>query len=471
MRWPLGLTLLLAWSLAPAAASARQPAGPKPRNVVLIIADDLGRDLGCYGNQAIRTPNLDKLAKRGVLFTRAYSTVSSCSPSRASILTGLYTHQNGQYGLQHPPHSQQTHPWVQSLPNLLRAGGYWTGLIGKFHVGPNSVYNFHQVITKGTGGNRDVAAMARLAREFITQREKRPFFLVYAFSDPHRAAKGFANEKFARDPAEVRYDPGKVVVPYHLPDTPEVRRDLAEYYQSVSRMDRGVGLLLDVLRAAGQLDDTLIIFISDNGIPFPGAKTTLYAAGIHLPLIMSCPDTPPGRTSDVLVSYVDLAPTILDWAQVKGPKYQLPGRSLLPLLRGAKDTGRDTVFASHQFHEITMAYPMRALITPKYKLIVNLTPDREYPLASDLWGSPSWQGIRKRGDKMMGQRSVQAFLRRPTEELYDLTRDPNELHNLAADPAHAEALADLRRRLRAWQRATNDPWTILYREENPADNR
>jgi N-sulfoglucosamine sulfohydrolase len=471
MRWPLALPLLVAWSLAAEPAAARQPAGPKPRNVVLIIADDLGRDLGCYGNKVIRTPNLDRLAKRGVLFTRAYSTVSSCSPSRASILTGLYTHQNGQYGLQHPPHSQQTHPWVQSLPNLLRAGGYWTGLIGKFHVGPNSVYNFHQVLTKGTGGNRDVTAMARLAREFITQREQRPFFLVYAFSDPHRAAKGFANEKFARDPAEVRYDPGKVVVPYHLPDTPEVRRDLAEYNQSVSRMDRGVGLLLDVLRAAGQLDDTLIIFISDNGIPFPGAKTTLYAAGIHLPLIIACPGTPPGRTSDALVSYVDLAPTILDWAQVKGPKYQLPGRSLLPLLRGAKDAGRDAVFASHQFHEITMEYPMRALITPKYKLIVNLTPDREYPLASDLWGSPSWQGIRKRGDKMMGQRSVQAFLHRPKEELYDLTRDPNELHNLAADPAHAETLTDLRRRLRAWQRATNDPWIILYREENPADNR
>src|SRR5262249_23538308 len=116
------------------------------------------------------------------------------------------------------------------------------------------------------GGNRDVAAMARLARAFLSKRGRRPFFLVHAFSDPHRAARGFGNEKFARDPAEVRYDPGKVVVPYHLPDTPEVRKELAEYYQSVSRMDRGVGLLLDVLRELGLLEDTLIIFISDNGI-------------------------------------------------------------------------------------------------------------------------------------------------------------------------------------------------------------
>jgi N-sulfoglucosamine sulfohydrolase len=468
MRWLLAPALLLSSLAGPVAATVQKATAP--RNVVLIIADDLGRDLGCYGNKVIRTPNLDALAKRGVRFTRAYATVSSCSPSRASIFTGLYTHQNGQYGLQHPPHSQQTHPWVQGLPNLLRNAGYWTGLIGKFHVGPASVYNFHQVITKGTGGNRDVAAMARLARTFISQRDKRPFLLVYAFSDPHRAAKGFGNEKFAKDPAEVRYDPGKVIVPYHLPDTPEVRKELAEYYQAVSRMDRGVGLLLEVLRELGQLDDTLIIFLSDNGIPFPGAKTTLYNAGIHLPLLISCPGRPQGKTSDALVSYVDLVPTILDWAKAKGPSYKLPGRSLLPLLDG-EGKGHEAVFASHQFHEITMEYPMRALITTKYKYIVNLTPERTYPLASDLWGSASWQGIRKRGDKKMGQRSVAAFLHRPKEELYDLTRDPNELRNLADDPAQAETLAELRRRLRAWQRNTSDPWAILYREEDASFNR
>ncbi len=458
MRWLLAIALPLAGLAGP--ASAQKPAAA--RNVVLIIADDLGRDLGCYGNTAIRTPNLDALAKRGVRFTRAYATVSSCSPSRASVFTGLYTHQNGQYGLQHPPHSQQTHPWVQSLPNLLRAAGYWTGLIGKFHVGPASVYNFHRVLTKGTGGNRDVAAMARLARAFISERKARPFFLVYAFSDPHRAAKGFGNEKFAKDPAEVRYDPGKVLVPYHLPDTPEVRKELAEYYQSVSRMDRGVGLLLDVLRELGQLDDTLIIFLSDNGIPFPGAKTTLYNAGIHLPLLIACPGQPRGRTSDALVSYVDLAPTVLDWAKAKGPSYKLPGRSLLPLL-GGEGKGRDAVFASHQFHEITMAYPSRAICTKKYKLILNLSPDLEFPLASDIWGSESWQGILRRGDKMMGRRSVASFLKRPGEELYDLGKDPNELTNLVNDPAYAEILAALRRRLRAWRQETNDPWLILDR--------
>jgi N-sulfoglucosamine sulfohydrolase len=383
------------------------------------------------------------------------------------MYTGLFTHQNGQYGLQHGPHMQQAKTTVQGLPHLLRLAGYFTGIIGKIHVGPASVYPFDVEITKGTGGNRDVAAMAKLAGDFVNRRGKRPFFLVVGFGDPHRAAKGFGNEPFAGDPAEVRYDPDKVIVPYHLPDRPEVRQDLAEYYQSATRMDRGVGLLIDMLRAAGELDNTLIIFVSDNGIPFPGAKTTLYAAGVHLPLIVVGPGVPQGRTNNALVSYVDLAPTILDWAKAKRPPYRLPGRSLLPILDQDNPKGWDEVFGSHQFHEITMYYPMRSLTTPRHKYIVNLAHQLECPLASDLWGSPSWQGIRKRGDKMMGQRSVADFLHRPKEELYDLDADPNELKNLANNPAHAEDLNRLRQRLRAWQTATGDPWTILYREESP----
>ncbi len=444
--------------------------GKGPRNVLLLIADDLGMQLGCYGDKAIRTPNIDALAKRGARFARAYATVSSCSPSRASIFTGLFTHQNGQYGLQHAAHAQQTHAWVQSLPFLLRGAGYWTGIIGKIHVGPQSVYNFNVEITKGLGGNRDVAAMARAARDFLGRRGERPFFLICGFADPHRAKQGFGNEVFANDPAEVRYDPTDVTVPYHLPDRPEVRKELAEYYQAVTRMDHGVGLILAVLAEAGVLDDTLVIFLSDNGPPFPGAKTTLYNSGIHLPLILAGPGVPSGRTNHGLVSFVDIAPTVLNWTGVKGPKYKLPGQSLLPTLSHDDPKEREAVFASHQFHEITMYYPMRAIMTPRYKLIVNLAPERTFPLASDLWGSPAWQGIRTRKEKMMGRMSVEAFLHRPPEELFDLTKDPHELHDLAVDPAHAQVLADLRERLRVWQQATNDPWLIVGREENPELN-
>jgi N-sulfoglucosamine sulfohydrolase len=461
------LLALLCPLLAPALAAAQPP----PKNVVLLIADDLGLDLGCYGNKVVKTPNLDALAKSGVRFARAYATVASCSPSRASLLTGLFTHQSGQYGLAHAAHAQQTHPHVESLANLLRAAGYYTGVIAKLHVRPQSCYNFHYEMMKGTGGGRDVVAMAKLAREFVAESGKRPFFLVYGFVDPHRAKVGFGNEAFSRDPAEVRYDPKKVIVPYHLPDRPEVRAELAEYYQAVTRMDRGVGLLLEVLRETGQLDSTLIIFVSDNGIPFPGAKTTLYAAGVHLPLIVSMPGGPRRRTNNGLASWVDIAPTVLDWTKAKGPKYKLPGKSLLPVLDDDNPKGRDAVFGSHQFHEVTMYYPMRSMVTQRYKYILNLAPEREFPFPSDLWASATWQGLRERGDKVMGQRPVADFLKRPREELYDLSKDANELRNLAGEAGSAEVLRDLRRRLRAWQEETADPWTILYRGEDKKYNR
>ncbi|MCS7046237.1 MAG: sulfatase [Gemmataceae bacterium] len=466
MRWLLTTAVI---SFGAAVAPSRAEAQSATRNVLLIVADDLGLDLGCYGHPVIRTPNLDALAKRGVRFAKAYATVASCSPSRASVYTGLFTHQNGQYGLQHAPHSQQTHSWVVGLPRLLRLAGYYTGIIGKVHVGPAAVYGWEVEVTKGTG--RNGAAIADRAREFFAAAGKKPFFLVVGYIDPHRAKVSFDNEKFEKDAGEVRYDPAKVVVPPYLPDLPEVRRDLAEYYQAVSRLDRHVGLLLKVLAESGHGDDTLIIFISDNGIPFPGAKTTLYEAGVHLPMILAGPGVPAGRTSDAMVSFVDITPTVLDWCQAKGPNYSLPGRSLLPILSEDRPKGWDVVFGSHQMHEITMMYPMRSITTRTHKYLVNLDHPKEFPFASDLWGSPSWQAVRRTGVKMLGQRSVVDYLRRPKEELYDLTTDPHEMKNVATVPANAAILADLRRRLRAWQQQTNDPWLILYRDEDAQFNR
>jgi N-sulfoglucosamine sulfohydrolase len=464
MRSLLVALVTLAW-LVPNTAHAQAA----PRNVLILIADDLGLNLGCYGDPVIKTPNIDGLAKRGVRFARAYATVSSCSPSRATVYTGLFTHQNGQYGLAHPPHSQQAHEWVVGLPRLLRQAGYYTGIIGKVHVTPTSVYGWDAELTKGTGRNN--SAIAKHAREFIAEAGKRPFFLVVGFADPHRAKVGFDNDKFAGDPADVRYDPEKVAVPPHLPDRPEVRQDLAEYYQSVSRMDRGVGLVLKALAESGQLEHTLIIFMSDNGIPFPGAKTNLYAAGVHLPLLVAGPGVPAGRTNQALASWVDVVPTALDWCKAKGPSYKLPGKSLLPILGEDNPKGWDAVFGSHQMHEITMSYPMRSITTRTHKLIVNLDNNKDFPLPSDLWASPSWQGVRKSNEKMMGGRAVADFLRRPREELYDLTKDPHELHNIAADAASASILTELRSRLREWQAATSDPWQILYREETASFNR
>ncbi len=318
---------------------------------------------------------------------------------------------------------------------------------------------------------RNPVQMAAETKKFVADCGDKPFFLLVGFADPHRAAKGFANDgKYPADVPAIKFDPKTLPLPYFLPDQPDARADLADYYQSVSRLVDGVGRVLKVLEETKKLDDTLVIFLSDNGIPFPGAKTTLYDAGLNLPLIVRKPGQKAGIVSAALVSWTDITPTILDWCGVKPPeagkKALAPaGKSLLPILEQEKPEGWDVVYASHQFHEITMYYPMRMVRTREYKLIVNLANPLEYPHAADLWESDTWQGILKRGDKMMGSRSVADFLHRPKEELYDLKADPNELKNLASDPAHAKILDTLRAKLTAWREKTNDPWLIKDKHE------
>jgi N-sulfoglucosamine sulfohydrolase len=432
------------------------------RNVLLLIADDLGRQVGCFGDKTARTPNIDALAEGGTRFTHAFASVASCSPSRATLLTGLPTHQCGQYGLAHDTHNAHTFRTVQSVPKLLQAAGYRTGVIAKLHVQPKEVYPWDaEVAVNGRNG----PAVAAQAKKFIADGGDRPFFLLVGFTDPHRAKVGFDSQaKFKGIPQET-FDPKAVPVPYHLPDTDTVRADLADYYGSIARLDHGVGAVLAALTESGQADNTLVIFLSDNGIPFPGAKTTVYDAGLHLPLIVRAPtQKAKGIASRAMVSWTDIAPTILDWARVK-PAPAMGGKSLLPILEVEDAKDRDTVFGSHQFHEITMYYPMRMVRTRTHKLIVNLAHPLPFPSAGDLYNSPTWQEVLTRKATMLGSRSREAFEHRPREELYDLTADPNELKNLAADPAAAETLKDLRAKLHVWRTATRDPWLIKDRHE------
>jgi N-sulfoglucosamine sulfohydrolase len=384
------------------------------------------------------------------------------------LYTGLYPHTNGQYGLAHATHNQHTFNGVRSLPARLHAAGYRTALIGKLHVIPPQVYTFDEIIEgKALAGGRNVQGIAERVGEFVARDADKPFMLVVGFVDPHRAGKGFGNDApGASLPNEV-YDPAKVVVPDFLPDQPSTRRDLADYYQSVARLDRGVGLVMDGLKKTGVLDETLVIFLSDNGMPFPGAKTTLYDAGTRLPLIVSSPkQTRLGHSNDAMVSWVDVTPTILDFAGVKRDE-KLPGESILPLLDSehAPPGARDVVYGSHIMHEVTMYYPMRSIRTRTHRFILNLAHELPVPTAEDLYGGATWQGILKRGDTQLGKRSFEALVNRPREELYDLTKDPGEFHNVAADPAYADVLKDLRERLKNWQEKTDDPWLIKYKHE------
>jgi N-sulfoglucosamine sulfohydrolase len=444
-------------ALSAAPATLAQTIKAKQRNVLLLISDDQGLDLGCYG-VPIHTPCLDRLARESTLFTQGYAAVSSCSPSRAVINTGLYTHQNGMYGLQHDVHHQSLLPGIETLPSLMRGAGYATALVGKKHVGPDSAFPYEAELVPERSGVRDVRELAIAASSFIRASDDRPFFVTIAYSDPHRAAVDYGNDHAWPDVKATRYDPRKVPVPSHLPDLPAVRMDLAEYYESVSRLDTGVGMILDDLATIGRADDTLVIFLSDNGRPFPGAKTNFYDPGLHLPLIIHAPGSAPS-INKAMVSWVDIAPTILEWTGVAPPAaYPLSGSSLFPLLGRQDDAQRDAIFASHDFHEINQYYPMRAIRTRTHSYILNLAHPLDYPIAGDVAGSPSWKAISADPSVLIGKRTQAAYLKRGAEELYDLARDPDELVNVVADPAYAAIKAALAERLRTVRAASKDPW-------------
>jgi N-sulfoglucosamine sulfohydrolase len=448
------------------------------RNVVLFVTDDQGLDAGCYGNSVIKTPHLDALAADGTRFENAYCATASCSPSRSAILTGRYIHANGMYGLEHSFHHFRSFENLTSLPVVLGKAGYRTARIGKFHVGPESVYRFEESLP---GNSRSSVEMAENCRELIESDSERPFFLYYCTSDPHRGG-GAADElphkpdRFGNKPhgksypgvEPVQYDPADVVVPPFLPDTPACRAELAQYYESVSRADAGLGRLVEILKQAGKYDHTLIIYISDNGSPFPGAKASVYEPGIRLPCVARNPASEKrGVVSQAMVSWVDLTPTILEFAGVTAPsRMKLQGRSFLPILDEENPDGWDEAYASHIFHEVTMYYPMRVVRSGRYKLIWNLAHPLPFPIAGDLWQSATWQNALPNGDDFTyGKRTVGDLLQRPEFELYDLESDPHEAHNLAGQPQHQRKLVGLQKKLREFQRRTGDPWELKWARE------
>ena len=424
-----------------------------PRNVVLYVVDDQGsEDAGCYGNPVIKTPGLDRLAAEGTRFTRAFCTTSSCSASRSVILTGLLNHANGQYGHQHGYNHFSSFAKIKSLPVLLARAGYRTASFGKYHVAPREVYRFGEYHKPA-----EPAVMAQRAKQFITADPSQPFFLYFCTVEPHRP--------FERDGSD-EFHPAGVIVPPYLPDTPECRQELARYYGSVQRADKGLVRLIEILKQSGRWDDTLVIYISDNGIAFPGAKTTLYEPGMRLPCVVRNPFAKKlGVVTEAMVTWADITPTILDFADALPKKPRFHGRSFLSVLQQEQPAGWDEIYASHTFHEITMYYPMRVVRTERYKYILNLAHQLPYPFAADLYASSTWQGVLRRGDEKYGARSVAAYLNRPRHELYDLQSDPDEVRNLADDPGHATVLKELRGKLEAWQRKTKDPWVVKYKYE------
>ncbi len=474
-----------------AGAQIPQASADARMNIVVFVADDHGQDTGAYGNRAVRTPHLDALAADGVRFPHAYATTASCSASRSVLLTGLHNHRTGQYGHEHDYSHFASYASLRTLPVLLQEAGYRTARIGKFHVAPESTYKFEEVLE---GNSRNPVELAERTRAFVAARDSRPFFLYIATADPHRGGgttDGTPNgpDRFGNRPDgypgvdTVAFSPAEVSVPSWLPDTPATREELAQYYQSVARLDQGVGRMARILDEAGVRERTLFVYLSDHGAAWPGGKTTVYEPGLRSPLIVRHPRaTRRGVVSDAMVSWVDLTPTLLDAAGATPPTYAqhiasgevrataalplthgLHGRSFLAAARGESLPGWDEVFASHTFHEIQMYYPMRVVRGRRYKLIWNIAHPLPFPFSTDLWSSATWQSVWRQGpDARYGQRTVRQYVQRPEFELYDLEQDPGEARNLAGDAAHAATLAEYKARLRAFQEQTSDPWVLKW---------
>ncbi|HOX02494.1 MAG TPA: sulfatase [Candidatus Paceibacterota bacterium] len=410
-------------------------AGERP-NLILVTGDDMGFQLGCYGDTVATTPHMDRLAREGVRFTRGYVTQASCSPSRSSMLTGLYPHQNGQIGLAHLGYAMR--PDVPALPTLLKKAGYRTGIIGKLHVAPESSFEFDykQVNTADT---RDMGKVRFKCNAFLAETGGQPFFLMLNFFDPHdphlQDVAGSPKAKVLPEQAEV--------FPFMGTNSPALRQRVAEFTTCVNRVDEGVGVLLDVLRQRGLLTNTFLVVLGDNGPPMLRAKVTSFEAGVNVPFIAWWPGRVKPRVSDALVCSIDLMPTLLELAKAEPPQ-GLPGRSLLPLLRGQRITWRDVLATEYTTHEPRNLNPQRSIRDARYKLTVTLLKDPAFQWPNEI-PLAEYRKVQRRA-------ATGEFI-----ELYDLESDPHEFKNLAGQPELKAQQERLLRALQDWRVRTQDP--------------
>ncbi len=457
--------LLAAAFPAAAADAADAPATRRP-NLLLAIADDWGfPHAGAYGDAVVKTPAFDRLAREGVLFTNAYTSSPSCTPSRGALLTGQW-----HWRLRGAANLWSIFPDAfAAYPEILAKAGYVVGSTGKAW-GPGRTE---------TPGRALAGAQHKSFQDFLSRRAKdAPFCFWLGSGDPHRpyvegsgAAAGIPLDRIAP--------------PACFPDSPEVRGDIADYYFEVQRFDDLVGRALASLEAAGELDKTLVVVTSDNGMPFPRCKSAIYDTGVRMPLAIRWPaGSKGGRRIDDFVSLTDIAPTFLAAAGL-APPADMTGRSLLPLLRaegaGRIDPGRDFVLFGKERHVPSQerpdmgGYPCRAIRTHEFLYIRNFTPERwpsgtpnheraSFPRSwyADCDNGPTKAYMIEQRDKDAAHRRLYdlAFAKRPAEELYDLRTDPAQRANIAADPARAEIRTALAARLTELLRASGDPRVV-----------
>jgi len=452
------LLLIFLHFIFSAGAQQQKSLKNQPYNIILFIADDLGvNDIGPYGNKIVRTPNLNAFAKQSLLFTRAFATSPTCTPSRSSIYTGLMPIRHGAHG-NHGGVSEGT----KSIVQYLQPHDYHVAIAGKLHVGPEEIFSFERVSKsnviepgheKQPGLNYDLD-LEPVDKWLSQQQKNKPFILIVADHSPHVIW-----------PEKPTYNSKDIDIPVKHIDTKETRISRARYYTDVTKMDDNIGKLLNSIEKNGLSKNTIVIFIADQGPQWPFAKWSLYDDGIKTPMIIRWPGTvKAGTKTDAMVSLVDLLPTIIEAAGGNAPQ-EIDGQSFLSVIRGIKNKHREYVFATHTGDRLMNRAPQRMLRTNKYKYILNLAPEILYITHMDKakdhdGGREYWDSWRKKSFYNEHAASVLwKYHNRPQEELYDMEADPNELQNIIGDSKFKKLLEGYRKTLADWRKQQNDTLT------------
>ncbi len=429
-------------------------------NIILIVSEDHGPHLGCYGDPNARTPNLDRLAGEGAMFTNHYSTCAICSPARASILTGLHTHQNGQINLS--THRYSMYRPFDNLTTVAKKAGYRTARLGKLHVLPEEAFHFDEVWNdweRISFQHRDMTATSEAAARFIEESPAEPFFIYMCYADAHLPML-HQSHGLPENPMQG----GEVKLPGFCPvDSPHMRDRLAGYYNCLERMDTGIGMLLAEVKKRTDRE-TIVIFTTDHGQQFIRGKVTCYEGGLRTSLIIHAPERIKSPVvCDQLTSHIDLLPTILDFLG-EPPLEHRPGATLLPLARGEEVKWREFLVGEWTGGPRSW-YPQRSIRNHRHKLIVNYLAGQPNPGAAAYLphgGSTlkPWETQMNEEDFAAAspdlQRALERSSRPPAEELYDLEKDPYEIHNLAGDASLSGVQQQLRTQLLEWQKETDD---------------
>ena len=408
-------------------------------NFIVFIADDVAwNDCGPYGNNIIKTPNINKLAEDGVVFDNAFLTTSSCSPSRCSILTGRYPHSTGAQELHMPLPAEQI-----LFAGELQKAGYYTAVAGKYHIGAKRK-EFNAIYGGGPGGCENWV-------KAVQERPKgKPFFMWLAAIDPHRNYKS----NTIAEP----HNPNEVIVPPFLPDADSTRKDLALYYDEISRLDDYLGQVMAELKTQGVDDNTLVIYMTDNGRPFPRCKTRMYDSGIKTPFIVCWPEKLQKGRTDALISSIDIAPTFCELAGANISE-TFQGVSFAPILENYSAKTRDYIVGEHNWHDY-QAHE-RAIRNHNYLYIRNAFPELNASPPADAVRSLTYaEMIEMQKIGKLNAKQLDCFVEpRVAEELYDVVNDPFQFNNLAENQDYKNELNEMRVML--------DNWIIEFEDKVP----